>query len=238
MAERYTEIVSEEKTVVSALQSLIDSQVRCTLGIPRTRYNWVTLLLGIRRSKDSYYLLIDKVSGFEAILSRFPDREVSMEFRDAVGVPCAFNTRVVAFRSGDILSQLPREIQRIQRRQYFRLEASLGTEMTFHVGDSDVAEKVTIRNYSAGGVAFFPEPGLRLEAGDLVTRIEIRIPRKTGVIQFDIPKGIVRRVEESSLYGGRGLCAVEFLGVPIETRNLMISHIFKDQRVAIQRLRR
>jgi hypothetical protein len=238
MADRFTEIVVEEKMVVSALQSLIDSQIRCTLEIPRTKYSWVTLLLGIRRSKDSYYLLIDKVSGFEAILSRFPGREVSLEFRDAMGVPCTFNTRVVACRSRDILSQLPGEIHRIQRRQYFRVEASLGTEMTFHIGSSEAAEKATIKNYSAGGIAFFLERGTRLEVGESVTGIDVRIPQKAGVIRFDIPKGIVRRVEENSLYGERTLCAIEFQEVPIETRNLMISHIIQDQRVAIQRLRR
>ncbi len=238
MVERFTEIVAEEKMVVAALQSLIDGQIKCTLEIPRTNYSWVTLLLGIRRSKNSYYLLIDKVSGFEAILSRFPEREVSVEFRDAVGVPCTFNVRIAACRSQDILSQLPREIHRIQRRQYFRMEASLGTEVTFHTGSSEVTERGTIRNYSAGGVAFFFERETSLEVGDSVTRIDIRIPQKAGMIQFDIPKGIVRRVEETSFYGGRRLCALEFLEVPIETRNGMISHIFKDQRVAIQRLRR
>jgi c-di-GMP-binding flagellar brake protein YcgR len=238
MAERFTEIVAEEKMVVGAIQSLIEYQIKCTLEIPRTKYSWVTLLLGIHRSKGTTFLSIDRVSGFETILSRFPDREVSVGFRDAVGVPCMFNTQVVACRARDILSQLPREIHRVQRRQYFRMEASLGTEMTFHVGDSEAVEKAMVKNCSAGGVACFPERETRLEAGDFLSRLEIRIPQKDGVIQFDIPKGVVRRVEEGSSYGEKRLCALEFLEIPIETRNQMVAYIFKDQRVAIQRLRR
>ena len=238
MAERFTEIVAEERMVVAAIQSLVENQIKCTLEIPRTRYSWVTLLLGLQRSKKTYLLSIDRVSGFEAILSRFPDGEVSLGFHDAVGVPCMFTTRVIACRAHDILCQLPKEIHRIQRRQYFRIEAFLGTEMTFHLGDSEAVERVTIKNYSAGGVACFLGTENHLETGDQLARLEISIPQKDGVIQFSIPKGVVRRVEKSASYGEKRLCAIEFLEVPAETRNQMIAHVFKDQRVAIQRLRR
>jgi len=53
-----------------------------------------------------------------------------------------------------------------------------------------------------------------------------------------IPQAVVRRVEEHTSYGGRDLCAIEFMEVSNETRNSIISFIFDEQRVTIQRVRR
>ena len=84
-----------------------------------------------------------------------------------------------------IWSELPKVFFRIQRRQYFRIEVLLGTEITFH-----------------------------------------------------IPEAAVRRIELPSLHNGRTLCAIEFLEISKDTRDHLISHIFRQQRVVTQKLGR
>jgi len=236
--QEYTEAIRGEKEILNTLQSLIDHQIVCTMEIPRTQHSWITMLLGIQHAGDSYYLLIDRVSGFENAQSHYADRGVSLEFREEGGVPCQFQTNIIACRPKDILSEIPKVIHRVQRRQYFRLEARLGTEITFRIGSSNPEEKAKVKDYSAGGVAFFIEKGQKLSVGDLLSDIHLNIPKKTGWIRFHIPQAVVRRMEEYTSYGGRDNCAIEFLEIPNETRNSIISVILNEQRVTIQRVRR
>ncbi len=126
MAEQFSEIITGEKAVIDTLRQVIDSRIVCKMEIPRAKQSWITLLLEIRSIGNDYHLLIDRVAGFEAALSKSPDREVSLEFMDKGRVPSRFNTRVIASHSKEILSELPKVIYRIQRRQYFRIEAPLG----------------------------------------------------------------------------------------------------------------
>ena len=237
MEEQYTEINAGDKMINATLHSLIDSRTICKMEFPRTRYSWITMLLDIRNDGNSYYLLIDRVTEFETALLNNPSREVSLEFMDE-GVPCRFSTRVIAPHHQEIWSELPKVIYRIQRRQYFRIEALLGTEITFQIPSSEEKERGRIKNYSAGGVAFFVEKDLKFSVGDVLTNIYLHVPEGNEKITFHIPKALIRRIEPPSLHDGRTLCAIEFLETSKETRDHLISHIFRQQRVVIQKLGR
>ena len=135
------------------------------------------------------------------------------------------------------MSELPEVIYRIQRRQYFRIEAFLGTEITFLAGSSTERKKATVKNYSAGGVAFFMEKELKLSVGDLLTDIHLNIPEGGELTHFHIPKASIRRIEPESLYDVKALCAIEFIEIQRETRNNILSHVFRQQMVMIRRVR-
>ena len=235
MAEQYSELITGDTDILNTLRPLIASRVRCKMEIPRTHESWVTLLLEIRDIGNTYHLLIDTVAGFKAALSKIPDKEVSLEFAERGGVPCWFNTRIIACNPREILSELPRVIYRIQRRQYFRIEAPLGTEITFLAESSKERKKAKVKNYSAGGVAFFIENDRKLNVGDWLTEIHLNVPEGKGMIRFQIPKAAVRRVESESSYSRQALCAIEFTEIPGQTRNHIFSHALKQQRVGIQR---
>ncbi len=165
------------------------------------------------------------------------DKQVSLEFMDKGGVPSQFETRVIACHPREISAELPRAIYRIQRRQYFRIDALLGTEITFLTGSSTERKKARVKNCSAGGVAFFMEKEFRFGLGDTLTNIDLNIPEGEGVTSFRIPKAVVRRVTSNSPYGGKAICAIEFIDISSQTRNSIVSHIFRQQRVVIQRIR-
>jgi len=236
VAEQYSEVITGNQAIISTLRTLIDSRIVCRMGIPRTKQSWITLLLEIRRNGNGYNLLIDTVAGFEDVLSRFPGEEVVLEFTDKVGVPCWFYTRMIAWRK-EISAELPKVIYRTQRRQYFRVEAFLGTEITFLVGSSTDREKATVKNYSAGGVAFFLEKDLKLNVGDLLTDVLLNIPESGELVRFHIPKAVIRRMEPESRYGEKALCAIEFIEIQRESRNVMLSHVFRQQMTTLQRYR-
>ena len=107
------------------------------------------------------------------------------------------------------MAKLPEVIYRTQRRQYFRIEAFLGTEITFLAGSSTDRRKATVKNYSGGGIAFFMEKDLDFSVGDLLTDIHLDIPEGGKLTHFQIPKVAVRRIEPGFRYGERALCAIE-----------------------------
>jgi c-di-GMP-binding flagellar brake protein YcgR len=202
MTEQISEIIAGDKDVIDTLQSLIDSRVICKMEIPRTDQSWITLLLEVRNVRNAYHLLIDSVRGFEAALSKSPDKEVSLEFNDQVGVPCRFNTRIIACNPKAILAGLPEAISRIQRRKYFRIGALLGTEITFLDGSSTERKKAEVKDYSAGGVAFFLENDLNFNVRDSLTDIHLNILEGGKQVRFCIPKAAVRRIESESSFSG------------------------------------
>ena len=236
MAEQISEIIAGEKDVIDTLRSLIDSRAMCKMEIPRTDQSWITLPLEIRNVRNTYHLLIDSVRGFEVALSKSPDKEVALEFKDQGRVPCRFNTRIIACNSKGILADLPEAIYRIQRRKHFRIEALLGTEISFLGGASTERKKAEVKNYSAGGAAFFLENDLKFNVGDSLTDIHLNVPEAEKRVRFCIPKAAVRRVESESSLTGKALCAIEFTEIPGETRNNITSHVFRQQRVIMQRI--
>ena len=236
MAEQYSEIITGTQAIIDKLRPLIDSRTVCKMGIRGATQNWITLLLEIRTTQNAYQLLIDRVEGFENVFSKLPGAEVSLEFMDKVGVPCWFYTKVITCHK-EILTELPEVIYRTQRRQYFRVEAFLGTEITFLTGSSTERQKATVKNYSGGGVAFFMEKDLELNVGDSLTHILLNIPEGGELLRFPIPKATVRRIEPGSRYGEKALCAIEFIEIQRETRNNMLSHVFRQQMVMTRRIR-
>jgi hypothetical protein len=235
MAEQFFEIISGEKAVIDTLQSLIASRVVCKMEFPRTDRSWITLLLEIRNVGNAYHLLIDNVAGFAAALSKFPEQEVSLDFTEKGGVPCRFHTRIIACLPREILAELPKAIHRIQRRQFFRVEAPLGTEITFLAESSTERKKAKVKDYSAGGLAFFMEKDWKFNVADGLPDIHLEIPEGQGVIRFQIPRAAIRRIEPEALTRTKALCAIEFTEIPGPTRNNIFSHVLRQQRVGIQR---
>lgn len=236
MAEQYSEIITGDRAIIDTLRPLIASRLMCKIEIPRTDESWITLLLEIRKIGNTYHLLLDNAAGFEAALSKFSDWEVSLEFKEKGGVPCRFKTRIIACNPREILSELPKVIYRIQRRRYFRIEGPSGMEITFLAESSPERKKAKVKDYSAGGVAFFMETEWKLNVGDWLSDVHLNVPEGERVIRFQIPKAAIRRTESESSYSGKGLCAIEFIEISAQTRDKIFSHISRKQRVGIQRI--
>jgi c-di-GMP-binding flagellar brake protein YcgR len=236
MAEQFSEIITGDRAIIDTLRPVIASRVTCKMEIPRTHESWGTLLLEIRHIGNTPHLLIDKAAGFEAALSMFSDQEVSLEFAEKGGVPCRFNTMIIACNPREILAELPRVIYRSQRRRYFRIEAHLGTEISFLTESSKERKKAQVKDYSAGGAAFFMEYDWKLNVGNWLTEVHLNVPEGKGMIHFQIPKAAVRRIEPESSHRRQALCMIEFTEIPGQTRNNIFSHVLRQQRVGIQRI--
>ena len=230
MLEQYIETISGEQSILTIIQFLIDARVVGKIEIPGTEHNWVTMVLEIKKIKGSSFLSIEKIEGLESILSKYPNREVSFEFMDRGGVPCRFRTKVVEYRPKDILSELPREIYRIQKRQYHRINALPGTEITFRINSSE-QERGEVKDLSGGGAAFFLMKDLKFEIGNLLNDISLKIPEGNERLSFQIPQAVIRRIVYPSFSEKRTLCATEFSEISKESRDRLIAYISEQQRL-------
>jgi c-di-GMP-binding flagellar brake protein YcgR len=236
MRDQFIEITSDGESILKTIQAIIDNRVLGTIEIPETEYSWITMILEIKQNKGSSFLSIERIEGLESLLSKFPNREVSLEFMDKGGVPCRFRTRVVECRPNDIWSELPKEIYRIQKRQFFRINTLPGTEITFRIGLSK-EEKGEVKNLCEGGVAFFTEKDLNLNAGDLINELYLNIPEGNEQLSFYIPQAVIRRMVSSSAHERRTLYGGEFLGMSKKTRDQITAYIFQQQMVVIRKLK-
>jgi c-di-GMP-binding flagellar brake protein YcgR len=236
MAEQATEIVDGPK-LLSMLHSLIESRRICKMAITRTAHAWVTILLEIKEGPPQPTLMIDGVGEFEKVFSRFRGRAISFEFFDINGVPCRFQTRVIQTHPKAIEMELPPEIHRIQKRAFFRLEASLGMELTFQDPQGQ-EEKARVHDYSLGGIAFFTDSPVRLQVDDLLRNIQLKLPQeKKGWVAIQIPLAVVKRIEPQS-EEGRLMGALEILEISDAMREQLRIYMFEEQRSLIRKVRK
>jgi c-di-GMP-binding flagellar brake protein YcgR len=233
MVTQPSEIITGQE-LVERLQTLIDSHRIIKMEILRTRFSWITIILGIQKQDDSDFLLVDPVARFESILSRFPTQEVSFEFLEK-GVLCKFSSRVIRCHRRAIWLEFPKSIQRIQRRAYFRIETSPGAEISFRFAGKE--EKGSVKDYSLGGVSFFMKSHLKLKKDDELTDLSLTLPQGNAMVSYPIPLAVVRRVDEH-FEDRRRLCGLEFLKLEGLTRKELSRHIFEEQRILIQRIRK
>ena len=218
--------------LIGTLHGAIESRRVCKMEIPNTKFEWITLILGIQSVGDSHYLLIDKVTGFEKALSQSRNKEIAIDFKEADGVPCHFTTRVMEFRPEAFWVELPQSIFRMQKRRFYRVKARLGTELVFHLGPEQ-EEKAKVRDYSMGGVAFLMERHLKLNPEDQVVDIELKVTQGREMVSFYNPLAVVIRIEPQP--AGRDICALEFVGMSDATKERLWRHIFEEQRMQLKK---
>ena len=226
--------ILDGNSLIGTLHGAIESRRVCKMEIPNTKFVWITLILGIESVGDSHYLLIDKVAGFEKAVSQSRNEELAIDFMEADGVPCHFTTRVVESRPDGLRVELPHSIFRMQKRRFYRVKARLGTEIVFRLGPEQ-EEKAKVRDYSMGGIAFFMERHHKLNVGDQVSDVELRIPKDREPITFRNALATVIRIEHHPTEKDICVLELEFVGMSDVTKEQLWRHIFEEQRLQLKK---
>ena len=235
MPDKNAEIIRGIKIIKNMIQNLIDSKQMSSMRILGTEFNWITYFLQIREGTDLPLILVDHVRGFETALARSLTRKISFEFKDNLDVPCRFETIVRESGSGGIWLEFPQAIQRIEGRKYFRVEAPVGSVITFSLPNGD-NEAAGVQNLSAGGIAIKFRKEWVIRVGDELKHIRVNIPGRDreAAVQFEIPEAVVKRVQKMG--GGKALVGIEFKEISENTRKQIIACVLKIQRVGLRRL--
>jgi len=235
MPDQFYENITNIESILEMIRYLVDSRTLATVEFPGTRYTRIISFLGFIETARNPYLLVDKVKGIEVALKRSPHREVSFEFRDGEKVPCLFKTEVIGTGPEGILVKVPKAIQRIQKREYYRVETPLGSEITF----SDVSgkkETEILNDLSGKGLSFLIKKGAALKIGDVLRNIRLNIPQEKKILHVEIPRATIRNMEPTK--SGRILVGVDFAEIAQGARDKIISYVFERHRSTIRKVGR
>lgn len=205
------------------------------MEIPETDFAWFTILLDLEKKRKELFLVVDWVPGFEKALSRDLEPVVFFEFLENGGIPCRFRSRVSSYEGHTIRVKVPETIQRVQRRECFRMRALSGSEVILHE-NPDREQRATIRDYSLGGVAVFLDRPFAKALGERVKDLLLRIRGDEGSLEVLVPLAIVRRISTDT--SGKLVCALEFIEMEDAARESLWHHLLEEQRSSIRRFRR
>ncbi len=146
------------------------------------------------------------------------------------GMPHGATTKVCAVTSEGVLVALPAELERIQRRRYFRMRAPAGT--TARVELTDGVRVRELLDISGGGCAFVAQSGDD-ELADGVAVAQVQFP--LGDERRFVGQGIVRRASRrDGAWGRESVMGIEFVGLPARERYQLIAWVTEQERAELR----
>lgn len=159
-----------------------------------------TTILGTREKGGISYFQIDFPVGFKDAVSRMKKWSIQFEFSGKDKVPHFFQTYGGEFAKGKIWIQFPKVIERVQRRQYFRINAPLGAR--FQVIKNDNRLKLVLINVSQKGARVLHEESIRpdplFQKGDILKHALLLLPIDEKTQRIQVKESEVRTLEEDS----------------------------------------
>lgn len=182
-------------------------------------YFYVTKIIAIDLAKDFFVIhSIEK----NLVLGEFIT--VKREFKDLIFI---FNSKVLGFSHKEheniIVLKIPKEVNRIQRREFYRLPLNIGISIrdskdNICLGESD--------DISGMGLSVELDAPLKMEEN-----VKITIPFTKDFIIEDI-EGIVKRIDKGAKlpykYG------INFDYIDEDVREEIVTYIFKVQKMLLQ----
>jgi len=183
-------------------EQLQQKQILVNLRVSgREGYSRLTMITGIRQRKDAFQFSIDPPKGFDEAVVGLGRWTLFFQLTGPDKLEYKFTTRGGAFDGGQIWIDFPENIERVQRRRFFRVETVPGTRLSLTVGGQ--AREMDVINLSIGGaLAIFVrrkgEAGrlALLKPKDEVRQVELICPLEGETMRAKIQKLYVVRVEE------------------------------------------
>lgn len=180
-------------------------------------------------------IVIDRPIIDQRLMSAPPGKDVDILFQrqDAT---YRFATKIVRESLLDrlpvLVVELPRDIERIQRREYFRLDIDLPVRFRklLAAGGEGLTPfmRGTAVNLSAGGVKFSVQmpPDLELNQGD-VLQLSFSLTNTYGVTGIE---AVVLKAETDPRLANRQTFTCRFLNIPANIQEAIIVHNIRYQR--------
>ena len=191
----------QPEKILSLFEELQQKKTLVNLRVAgRQGYNRLTMVIGVRDHKKQWQFAIDPPKGFdEAVVGR-GEWTLLFQLTGPDKLEYRFTTHGGVFEDREIWINFPHEVERIQRRRFFRVPTVPGTRLCFTLGGK--TRDMDVINISIGGVlAMFVrrkgEPGQLplLKIKDEVQGVQVTCPLEGGGLVASIPKMHVIRTE-------------------------------------------
>jgi len=200
--------LSKEKTN-QLFNYLWDQRVLVKLVLKGTGFEGVTIITGIRSQKSQGQFQIDCPDDFQIVLKSKDCGNLYFEFNGQDKVLYTFETATnPEWQSGEVWIPIPDEVERIQRRRNFRLEAPMGTELILRQLEPPL--KLAVLDFSLGGLLCVVESArerikknLMLTRGRNLKNLELLFREDNVTTKIRIARATIVRLETNPVTGYR-----------------------------------
>lgn len=226
--------LSKEKTS-QLFNYLMDQRVLVKLVLRGTGYEGVTVITGIRSKKKQEQFQIDCPDDFQIVLQSKDCGNLYFEFNGQDDVLYTFETATnPEWQSGEVWIPIPDEIDRIQRRRNFRLEAPMGTELVLRQLEPPL--KLAVLDFSLGGLLCMVESSRKtsnknpvLTRGHDLKNLELLFRDKNVTTKIRIAEATVVRLGSNPVSGYRQY-AFQFKNMDKNEEKSLTNVLYRMQR--------
>ena len=230
-----TEII-RGKNVLKLFEKLQKDETVVKLHLIRKDYGSRTVIKGIRTKRGTSYFRIDAPAGFKEAVADLEVWEIGFEFIGKHKVAHIFTTSGGEITEGQIWVKFPEAIERVQRREYFRVDAPLGARLGFFLGSTK--HKMIIINVSQRGTLVSFEKGTEgepvFQTGEYLKRLCLVFPINEEELRITIKKALVKTLKKDPITD-RYRYGLEFTGIEANERNALADLIYRLQRLYLRR---
>lgn len=213
------------------LRQLREDRIPLSMRVLGQEYERLTIVIDLATDNGDPRFLVDRPGGFEAALENSDKKMVLFEFVGKDRVPYLFKTTSAGFAREGVWMRFPEGIDRIQRRNHFRIPPPVGTRVL--VSYTGLALEASVINISLGGALIRQndraKTKLQLALNDTLPRIKLMCQEKSLNMAMEIKKSVVRRVEKDSSTG-KSRYALQFLDMGVKEKSLLEDWILRCQR--------
>ncbi len=181
---------------VTLLEQTQQDRIVVTMYLLGKNYERLTIITQIYTKDGITQLAIDKPGDFDKLVKNLEERKLRFEFTGKDKLHYLFRTLGGEVGGNEIFVPFPEFIERIQRRQQYRLEPPVGTRMHF-VRSLDRHE-MTILNVSEGGALICHVKGnprkSTLQADNHLRGLSIVFPSDEETLKVNVLEAVVKRV--------------------------------------------
>ena len=230
--------VSKEKTN-QLFNYLKDRRILVKLVVKGAGYESVTLVTGIRSRKGQPRFRIDCPDDFQIVLQSRDCGNLYFEFNGPDKVLYTFETPATPdWQKDEAWFPIPAEVERIQRRRNFRLEAPMGTELILRQFQPPL--KLVVLDFSLGGLLCVVESArerikknLMLTRGRKLKGLELLFREENVTTKIGIAEATIVRVETNPVTSYRQY-AFQFERLEKKEEKSLTKTLYSMQRKLLQ----
>jgi len=160
-------------------------------------YEQLTIIIGIRAKKNILFFLIDYPKGFKEAVSDVEVWEMRFEFIGNDNLQYIFKTSDGEISGNEIWIRFPEFIEKIQRREHFRIEVPLGTKLHFEKKSAGIEMNVIDISLRGALVTSIQKNAILKSREDLID-VQLVFPSEKKDLVVHTKKVSVKRVEKDS----------------------------------------
>jgi hypothetical protein len=233
--------ISKEKTNL-LFRYLRDKRVLVKLVVKGTGYESVTVITDIRSMENRDCFKIDCSDDFHILLKSRDRGNLYFEFNGPDKVLYTFETAPdPGWLIGEVWIPIPDEVERIQRRRNFRMEAPMGTELILRQLHPPL--KMVVLDFSLGGLLCVVESArermkknLMLTRGRRLKNLELFFRDENVTTKIRIGEAAIVRVETHPVTGYRQY-AFQYLNLDRNEEKSLTKVLYRMQRQLLRQRR-